>query len=58
VDGDGFHAGGVRRLRQLQSRHLELPLQWEKWPDVPSGSFFCRIHGPYITTQNFRTQGS
>src|SRR3989442_14742453 len=56
VDGDGFHAGGVRRLRQLQSRHLVLPLQREKWPDARGASSCGRVHCPHITNQKSPTQ--
>src|SRR5260370_36337289 len=54
MDGDRLDAGRMRRLRQLQSRHLVLPLQRDKLPGEQGAGLFGWIHGPYLTTTGFQ----
>src|SRR5260370_2064199 len=58
MDGDRLDAGRMRRLRQLQSRHLVLPRQRDKLPGEQGAGLFGWIHGPYITTTGFQDSRS
>ncbi len=57
VDGDRAESGGVRRLRQIEMGHLTLPFREKNRESARRQSFRARKHGPYITTENSRTQG-